>query len=148
MSKTCWVGYGTFDAYYRKRWDFNSSRVRQLIAVTEITDIKSVTRDNAPAYKKHVRPLMCLAADQQCIAWAKAEDRSGRKGDVGFCRSPYEKTYGGCLCYRNTQPIGRVENIKNVPIGTFPATETQCRSLTHLTADQRLIPPHGFMQGY
>jgi uncharacterized cupin superfamily protein len=32
-----------------------------------------------------------------------------------------------------------VENIKSVPIGTFPATESQARPLVRLTADQQLI---------
>ena len=67
------LGYETFEEYCRKRWDFNSSRARQLIAATEIIDnIKSVTPGNVPAYEKHVRPLMCLTADRQLIAWKKA----------------------------------------------------------------------------
>ena len=66
------LGYKTFGEYCKKRWDFNSSRARQLIAATEIIDnIKNVTPGNAPAYEKHVRPLMCLAADQQCIGPSK-----------------------------------------------------------------------------
>ena len=66
------LGCKTFGEYCKKRWDFNSSRARQLIAATEIIDnIKSVTPGNAPAYEKHVRPLMCLAADQQYIGPSK-----------------------------------------------------------------------------
>lgn len=67
------LGYATFDEYCHERWDFNSSRARQLISATETVDnIKSVTPRNAPSCEFHARPLMALNPDQQRTAWQKA----------------------------------------------------------------------------
>ncbi|OQB23959.1 MAG: hypothetical protein BWY11_01478 [Firmicutes bacterium ADurb.Bin182] len=67
------LGYETFEAYCKARWDFNSSRARQFISASEVVDnVKSVTIGNAPTNERQVRPLMALEPDQQREAWQKA----------------------------------------------------------------------------
>jgi hypothetical protein len=71
------LGFDTFEKYCKARWDFNSSRARQIISATETLDnIKSVTPRNAPSCEFHARPLMALSSDQQREAWAKAVENA------------------------------------------------------------------------
>lgn len=66
------LGFDTFEAYCRERWDFNSSRARQLImSVEAIENVKSVTTVT-PNNERQTRPLARLEPDQQREAWAKA----------------------------------------------------------------------------
>jgi hypothetical protein len=88
-------GYQSFEAYCKGEWDYRKSHAYRLIGSAQIVDVLSPLGDIHPTTETQVRPLSRLKPDQQLIVWAKAEDRSDRKGDVGFCRSPCEKTYGG-----------------------------------------------------
>ena len=66
------LGFETFEAYCKEKWDFNSSRARQLIAATETCDnIKTVTIVT-PSNEGQARPLARLEPEQQREAWQKA----------------------------------------------------------------------------
>lgn len=66
------LGFDTFEAYCKDRWDFNSSRARQLImSVEAIENVKSVTTVT-PNNERQTRPLARLEPDQQREAWARA----------------------------------------------------------------------------
>ena len=64
--------YQTFEAYCKGTWNFNSSRARQFISATKISDnLKSVTTVT-PISERQTRPLAKLEPEQQKEAWQKA----------------------------------------------------------------------------
>lgn len=68
-------GIENFETYCRQRWDFNSSRARQLMAATETYEnIKTVTPRNAIEAEFHLRPLSKLKdnPEVQREAWREA----------------------------------------------------------------------------
>lgn len=85
------LGFDTFEAYCKSRWDFSSSRARQILSATEAVDnVKTVTIGNTPINERQARPLMSLEPDQQRQAWQKAVE-TAPEGKVlflfsfGFC---------------------------------------------------------------
>jgi len=66
-------GWGTFEEYCQDRWEFNSSRARQLISAAEVTrNLESVTIVTLPATESQARPLTALEPEAQRQAWQTA----------------------------------------------------------------------------
>lgn len=66
------LGYDTFEAYCKERWEFSRIRAFQLIQSVEVRE-NLLTRVNIePSSEKQIRPLARLEPEQQREAWQKA----------------------------------------------------------------------------
>lgn len=67
------LGYETFEAYCKARWDFKRSYAKYLISATSVIDNISTlaTIVAKPVTETQCRPLAGLTTDQQLIAWQK-----------------------------------------------------------------------------
>jgi len=76
------LGFETFEAYCKSKWDFASNYARRLITSAETFDnIKSVPIGTVPTTESQTRPLSKLEPDQQREAWQKAVE-SAPEGKV------------------------------------------------------------------
>ncbi len=67
------MGFDTFEAYCKERWDFASNYARRLITSVEITDnIKNVPIGTLPTTESQTRPLSKLEPEQQREVWKEA----------------------------------------------------------------------------
>ena len=66
------LGYETFEAYCKTKWDFSRSYAYRLIESANVIDVVSPIGDIKPTTESQTRPLVLLPADQQLIAWQKA----------------------------------------------------------------------------
>ena len=66
------LGYETFEAYCKAKWDFSRSYAYRLIESANVIDVVSPIGDIKPTTESQARPLALLPADQQLIAWQKA----------------------------------------------------------------------------
>ena len=66
------LGYETFEAYCKAKWDFSRSYAYRLIESANVIDVVSPIGDIKPTTESQTRPLVLLPADQQLIAWQKA----------------------------------------------------------------------------
>ena len=66
------LGYETFEAYCKAKWDFRRSYAYRLIESANVIDVVSPIGDIKPTTESQTRPLVRLPADQQLIAWQKA----------------------------------------------------------------------------
>lgn len=66
------LGYETFEAYCKARWDFSRQRAYQFIDSATVKENVSTIVDIAPVTESQTRPLARLEPDQQREAWAKA----------------------------------------------------------------------------
>lgn len=67
------LGYDTFEAYCKGRWDFQRTYAYHLIASVEVIDDLSSKDDiQKPSNQLQTRPLEKLSAEQRCEAWQKA----------------------------------------------------------------------------
>ncbi len=66
--------HSTFESYTQERWDFSSSRARQLIGAAQIVASlpESVTGVTPPITEFHTRPLAALAPDLRERVWREA----------------------------------------------------------------------------
>jgi hypothetical protein len=63
------LGYDTFEAYCKGRWDLSRPRAYQLIDAVEVKNNLSTTVDIP---ERQIRPLAKLQPEQQRTAWQKA----------------------------------------------------------------------------
>ena len=76
------LGFDTFEAYCKSKWDFASNYARRLMASAETFDnVKNVPIGTVPATETQCRPLVSLNAPQQREAWAKAVE-TAQEGKV------------------------------------------------------------------
>jgi hypothetical protein len=69
------LGFETFEAYCKAKWDFTGNYARKLITSAETVDnIKTGTTGTVPATERQTRPLLVLPPAQQLIAWQKVVD--------------------------------------------------------------------------
>ncbi len=63
--------HSTFEAYTQERWDFSSSRARQLIGAAQVVASlpESVTGVTPPTSEAHARPLAALAPEMRDRVW-------------------------------------------------------------------------------
>jgi len=75
------IEHATFDDYCKSKWNFNSSRARQLIGAAETSEnLRSVTTGNTlPTKERQVRPLAKLPAEQQQAVYSEAVKLAGGK---------------------------------------------------------------------
>lgn len=66
------LGYDTFEAYCKDRWDFSRSYAYRLIGSANVVDVVSPIGDIHPTTESQTRPIAKLSAPQQRIAWQKA----------------------------------------------------------------------------
>lgn len=67
------LGYDTFEAYCKDRWDFQRTYAYHLIASVKVVDTVSSLDDiQKPTNQLQTRPLEKLSSDQQRTAWQKA----------------------------------------------------------------------------
>ena len=68
------MGYDTFEAYCKERWDFSRRNAYYLIDAAEVIgNVKRASQtDNIPSSIRQTVPLARLEPDQQRTAWAKA----------------------------------------------------------------------------
>jgi hypothetical protein len=66
------LGYETFEAYCKARWDFSRSYAYRLIDSANTVDVVSPIGNIRPATESQTRPLARLEPDQQREAWQKA----------------------------------------------------------------------------
>lgn len=75
------LGYETFEAYCRDRWDFNRAHAYRLINSATVMNTVSPIGDTKPATESQCRPLSKLPPAQQIQAWEKAVE-SAPEGKV------------------------------------------------------------------
>jgi len=67
------LGYDTFEAYCKGRWNFQRTYAYHLIASVEVIDDLSSKDDiQKPSNQLQTRPLEKLSAEQRCEAWQRA----------------------------------------------------------------------------
>jgi len=66
------LGFDTFEAYCRERWDFTRSYAYRLMDSASVIEVVSPIGDIKPTNESQTRPLARLEPDQQREAWAKA----------------------------------------------------------------------------
>jgi hypothetical protein len=66
------LGYDTFEAYCKERWDFNRAHAYRLIDSAQIMDMVSPIGIQKPNNERQTRPLTRLEPQQQREAWQKA----------------------------------------------------------------------------
>lgn len=69
------LGFETFEAYCKARWDFQRTYAYHLIASVKVVDAVSSLDDiQKPSNQLQTRPLEKLSSDQQREAWQKVID--------------------------------------------------------------------------
>jgi len=68
------LGFETFEAYCKKRWDYTKTYADYLVSATSVMDnITAVTTMVVkPSTERQACAIARLTADQQLIAWQKA----------------------------------------------------------------------------
>jgi hypothetical protein len=66
------LGYETFEAYCRDRWDFGKAYAYRLIGAATVVNNVSPKGDKIPATETQCRPLTKLDPEQQVKAWEMA----------------------------------------------------------------------------
>ena len=66
------MGYDTFEAYCKERWDMGRNYADKLIASSKAIDNVGTIVPMKPVNESQTRPLARLEPDQQRTAWAKA----------------------------------------------------------------------------
>lgn len=66
------LGYETFEAYCKAKWDFRRSYAYRLIESANVIDVVSPIGDTKPTTESQARPLARLEPEKQREAWAKA----------------------------------------------------------------------------
>ena len=66
------LGYDTFEAYCKHRWDFNRAYAYRLMGSAQVIDAVSPIGIQSPDNERQTRPLARLEPDQQREAWQKA----------------------------------------------------------------------------
>jgi hypothetical protein len=94
------LGFETFEAYCKARWDFSKRHVYRLIDSANVVDtVKSDPMGHFPDNERQCRPLTKLEPDQQRIAWQQAVEtplcsRYCRKTDRRGLSDSYSKHTG------------------------------------------------------
>lgn len=66
------LGFATFEAYCKARWDFNRAHAYRLIDSVRVINNVSESETKTPANLEQTRPLARLEPSQQREAWQKA----------------------------------------------------------------------------
>lgn len=66
------LGFDTFEAYCKERWDFSRRHAYRFIEAVEVIENVSESDTKHPINLEQTRPLAHLDADQQRIAWKQA----------------------------------------------------------------------------
>lgn len=66
------LGYDTFEAYCKERWDFGRSYAYRLMDSAKVIQSVSPIGDKVPTTENQTRPLARLKLEQQREAWQKA----------------------------------------------------------------------------
>ena len=66
------LGYDTFEAYCKHRWDFNRAYAYRLMGSAQVIDAVSPIGIQSPDNERQTCPLARLEPDQQREAWQKA----------------------------------------------------------------------------
>lgn len=66
------LGFDTFEAYCKSRWDFNRAYAYRLIGSAQVVDAVSPIGIQSPGNERQTRPLARLEPSQQREAWQKA----------------------------------------------------------------------------
>lgn len=66
------LGFETFEAYCKSRWDFNRAYAYRLIGSAQVVDAVSPIGIQIPSNERQTRPLARLEPSQQREAWQKA----------------------------------------------------------------------------
>jgi len=65
------LGFDTFEAYCKQKWDFSRSYAYRLIDSAKVIEIVSPIGDKKPETESQARALACLTPEQQREAWQK-----------------------------------------------------------------------------
>lgn len=95
-------GYGTFEGYCRKRWDFDSSHARRLTAAAEVLEIVAGDEDQSvpvgterslPQSERVARELTSLRSEPEKLreVWTEAVERSNGKPTAAVVREVREE---------------------------------------------------------
>jgi len=68
------LGFETFEAYCKSKWDFNRAHAYRLIDSAKVIDAVSPIGDIQPVTESQARPLARLEPDKQREAWQQAVD--------------------------------------------------------------------------
>ena len=66
------LGFETFEAYCKEKWDINSAHAYRLIDSAMVIETVSPMGDRVPENERQTRPLARLEPEQQREAWQKA----------------------------------------------------------------------------
>lgn len=66
------LGFDTFEAYCKARWDFNRAHAYRLMDSVKVINNVSESETKKPVNLEQTRPLAKLEPDQQREAWQKA----------------------------------------------------------------------------
>ena len=68
------LGFETFEAYCKAKWDFGRAYAYRLIGSASVVDSVSPMGDKKPENERQVRPLTKLDPEKQREAWQRAVD--------------------------------------------------------------------------
>jgi len=66
------LGFETFEAYCKEKWDINRAHAYRLIDSAMVIETVSPMGDRVPENERQTRPLARLEPEQQREAWQKA----------------------------------------------------------------------------